>query len=72
LLDLPAELLLYIINDIGDVCDLLSLALTNRGFCKLIIPWHIEYRWISSHMEIPNLLRTLSTKPHLAARIQKL
>ncbi|KIJ23306.1 hypothetical protein M422DRAFT_99802, partial [Sphaerobolus stellatus SS14] len=69
--DLPPELIEDIVNNIGDVSDLLSLALTCRPFSKLIIPWHIEYRWISCGAGRKKLWRLL-TKPSLAARIQRL
>ncbi|KIJ29265.1 hypothetical protein M422DRAFT_98264, partial [Sphaerobolus stellatus SS14] len=70
--DLPPELIEGIVNSIGDVSDLLSLALTCRIFSNLIIPWHIEYRWISCDAGRKNLWRILSTKPSLTARIQRL
>ncbi|KIJ37257.1 hypothetical protein M422DRAFT_260197 [Sphaerobolus stellatus SS14] len=70
--NLPAELLEPILNDIANVNDLLSLALTSRAFCKLVIPWHIEYRWICCPWERTDIWIPLSTKPYLAARIQHL
>ncbi|KIJ49096.1 hypothetical protein M422DRAFT_104209, partial [Sphaerobolus stellatus SS14] len=69
---LPQELLEYIVEDVGEVHDLLSLALTSRAFCHLIIPWHIEYRWISCDIERTNLWKILTEKPHLETRLQKL
>ncbi|KIJ37256.1 hypothetical protein M422DRAFT_104264, partial [Sphaerobolus stellatus SS14] len=69
---LPVELLEYIVNNIPNVSDLLSFALTSRAFCALIIPWHIEYRTISCHPGRTNLWKTLIRKPYLAARLQNL
>ncbi|KIJ53607.1 hypothetical protein M422DRAFT_107211, partial [Sphaerobolus stellatus SS14] len=66
----PFELLEYIIHNIENVSDLLSFALTSRAFCALIIPWHIEYRWISCHHGRTNLWKTLCNKPYLATRIR--
>ncbi|KIJ35258.1 hypothetical protein M422DRAFT_102431, partial [Sphaerobolus stellatus SS14] len=68
----PTELLKYIINDINEFSDLLSLALTSRALCVLIIPWHIDYRRISSNPARTNLWRTLNTKSYLAARVRSL
>ncbi|KIJ26097.1 hypothetical protein M422DRAFT_192632 [Sphaerobolus stellatus SS14] len=69
---LAFELIEYIINSIGDVNDLLSLALTCRAFSALIIPWHIEYRWISCDFGRKSLWKTLSGKPFLVSRLQTL
>ncbi|KIJ47436.1 hypothetical protein M422DRAFT_103287, partial [Sphaerobolus stellatus SS14] len=69
---LPAELLECILDEIDNVSDLLSLALTSRAFCELIIPWHIEYRWICCDVGRTDIWTTLSTKIHLAARLQSL
>ncbi|KIJ27936.1 hypothetical protein M422DRAFT_101727, partial [Sphaerobolus stellatus SS14] len=69
---LPAEVLEFIVNNICEVNDLLSLALTSRTLYALIIPWHIDYRWISCRPGRTNLWRTLTTKSYLAARVRKL
>ncbi|KIJ47927.1 hypothetical protein M422DRAFT_248509 [Sphaerobolus stellatus SS14] len=71
----PAELLVHIVEDVDDVADLLSLALTCRAFNTLIIPWHIDYRWISCRLsvdwtDIRKVLSILPTKPFLAARLR--
>ncbi|KIJ47938.1 hypothetical protein M422DRAFT_28716 [Sphaerobolus stellatus SS14] len=71
----PADLIAHIVEDVDDVADLLSLALTCRAFGTLIIPWHIEYRWISCCLsvdwtDIRKVLSILSTKPFLAARLR--
>lgn len=45
---LPLELVQQILPEIDSLKDLLSLALTSRAFCALIIPDHLEYRVISA------------------------
>ncbi|KIJ37258.1 hypothetical protein M422DRAFT_260198 [Sphaerobolus stellatus SS14] len=70
--NLPAELREHVIDDVICVGDLLSLALTSRAFCELIVPWHLEYRWVCGPWKRTDIWTALSTKPHLAARIQSL
>ncbi|KIJ29267.1 hypothetical protein M422DRAFT_269340 [Sphaerobolus stellatus SS14] len=66
------ELREYIVEGIDDVGDLLSLALTSRAFCALVIPWHIEYRWICCSPARKEIWSILSRKPSLAARLRNL
>ncbi|KIJ49128.1 hypothetical protein M422DRAFT_161714, partial [Sphaerobolus stellatus SS14] len=68
---LPEEILQDTINDIDEVSELLSLALTCRSFCQVIIPWHIEHRWISCGSGRTNVWKILSSKPYLETRIQR-
>ncbi|KIJ24921.1 hypothetical protein M422DRAFT_98664, partial [Sphaerobolus stellatus SS14] len=69
---IQVELLEKIVGYIDSVINLLSFALTCRELCVLIIPWHIEYRWISCHPGRTDIWKMLSIKPHLAARLQHL
>ena len=69
---LPQELLDEIIGLIEGPGDLLSLSLTSRAFSHLIIPWHIEYRWIRCSILRTNVWVALSKYPRLAARLRKL
>ncbi|KIJ49102.1 hypothetical protein M422DRAFT_28106 [Sphaerobolus stellatus SS14] len=68
----PQEIFQCIVNEVDDVSDLLSLALTCRALCQVIVPWYIEYRWIYCASGRKDIWKILSNKPYLAARLRKL
>jgi hypothetical protein len=69
---LPKEIILVILEEIDEPCDLLSLALCNRFFRRLIIPRHLSFRHIRYNENKASLWKYLVDRPNYAARIRKL
>ncbi|KIJ45021.1 hypothetical protein M422DRAFT_167543, partial [Sphaerobolus stellatus SS14] len=66
---LPLEIITSVISHIFEPGDLLSLALTCKLFCELIIPDILEYRIIRCDPRRIELWQELQRRPIQAANI---
>ncbi|KIJ29235.1 hypothetical protein M422DRAFT_269421 [Sphaerobolus stellatus SS14] len=67
----PPEILDLISSFIDIPSELLSLASTCKILYDVIVPYHLQYRYIRCDaVRRPELWHTFSCKPHLAARIR--
>ncbi|HEV7738033.1 MAG TPA: hypothetical protein VGO47_11755 [Chlamydiales bacterium] len=69
---LPEDIILAILEEIDEPRDLLSLALCNHFFKRIIIPLHLDFRHIRYDENKASLWRYLVDRPVLAARLRKL
>ncbi|KAF8494046.1 hypothetical protein BU17DRAFT_72573, partial [Hysterangium stoloniferum] len=72
LCDQPEEILEAIISEIENPQHLLHLALTQKRFRDLIIPWHIRYRVIFAKISDIGLWEHLASRRDLASRVHML
>ncbi|KIJ49946.1 hypothetical protein M422DRAFT_246311 [Sphaerobolus stellatus SS14] len=73
LLSLPEEILSITIGYIDEPQDLVSLALTSKCLCNIIIPNHLHMRRIRSTVDLPAyLFQKLAQQPGLAANVRHL
>ncbi|KAF9488956.1 hypothetical protein BDN71DRAFT_1351091, partial [Pleurotus eryngii] len=68
ILSLPPEIIDQIVFLVEKPRDLLALALTCRAVSEVIIPYHIDYRYILTPLR-SNLWDHLITRRDLAIRI---
>ncbi|KDQ53583.1 hypothetical protein JAAARDRAFT_97203, partial [Jaapia argillacea MUCL 33604] len=69
---LPIELVDHIIDFLDDCSDILSLALTCRLLAKRLIPSVLEYREITTTINLEALWSHLADSPSLARNIRAL
>ncbi|KAF8066723.1 hypothetical protein FPV67DRAFT_1496145 [Lyophyllum atratum] len=66
----PLEILDHICISIDAPSDLLSVALTSKQLCSLIIPDHLHFRDLKCDLKRVSVWRMLVTRPALAMRIR--
>jgi len=72
ILKFPIEIMECIVNHIDEPSNLISLALTTKLLSLIIIPDHIQLRWIHTHLGRTKVWQNIINKPHLATRVRKL
>ncbi|KAF8529637.1 hypothetical protein BU17DRAFT_5752, partial [Hysterangium stoloniferum] len=65
----PQEILDAIVSEIENPSDLLHLAVTQKRFRDLIIPWHIRYRVIFAKLSDVGLWEHIASRRDLASRV---
>ncbi|KIJ35173.1 hypothetical protein M422DRAFT_100027, partial [Sphaerobolus stellatus SS14] len=72
LIKLPLELVQEIIGNIDKPTDLFTLALTCKSLSNLVIPDHLDYRFIQCSPADTPVWQHLIKQPHLSRRVQNI
>ncbi|KDQ50531.1 hypothetical protein JAAARDRAFT_582685 [Jaapia argillacea MUCL 33604] len=71
-LELPLEIFEEILDYLDKLRDILSLALTCKSFCKILIPDHLIYRHIDANLLHTTLWQKFAASPSLGHRVVSL
>ena len=71
-LEFPTEIVEIIINHIDEPSDLLSLALATMFLSNIIVPDHIQLRWLCAYLGRTKVWHNMINKPYISTRVRKL